>query len=275
MPEDFTSDTDLKTKPEYGDYTIKVSEIYSGEIEEAKEIISNEESFVGYYADIDPTDGKIDGIIYADLAKGGKGVWNDDSWSGYEYSAVTEGLKEYYVSGEYTDQYFKTKQVLSPIEGSGTVDRFYIMALEDINPGTRYCWYDAAYGELDNTVTTSENDFGQGKTNTADVLAKWKSEEWGTQNDNGTYQDMWGEIEDEINAGWFVPSKSEWSAFGDYLYTNLGVTTANYSDYGLSDWYWSSSQSYAYYAYLADFSGGFFYSNDVSNSFYVRLSATF
>ena len=48
------------------------------------------------------------------------------------------------------------------------------MALEDFNPGTRYCWYDAAYGNLDSqyNVSNTANDFAvagaepTGKTNT-------------------------------------------------------------------------------------------------------------
>ena len=281
VPDDFTSDTDLKTKPEYGDYTIKVSEIYSGEIEEAKEIISNEESFVGYYADMDPTDGKIDGIIYADLAKGGKGVWNDDSWSGYEYSAVADGLKEYYVSGEYTDQYFKTKQVLSPIEGSGTVDRFYVMALEDFTTSdyTTFYWYDNAYGKLNRPINTDYDDFGEGKANTIAMVNDWNNNTatYGAQNE----RDLWGVIQNgsyeivtsESDSGkWFVPSKAEWSAFGDAF----KITSSNYDDvYGLNYYYWSSSQYNARNAYTAHFDSGYISYFTVGTNYHVRLSATF
>lgn len=270
LPDDLTG-LELTAKKEYGGQTIEIVEIWSGEFAEEKEYIETATSYVGYYADIDGN-GSVDGIIYADLALSGSGAWNDDSLSGYEYSAVTSGLKDYYVSQTGYEGMFGTKDVLAP-EGSGT-DRFYVMALEDITPGTRYCWYDAAYGQLDNTIGTSENDFGQGKANTADVLAKWKAEEWGVQNDNGTYQDMLGEIEDEINAGWFVPSKSEWSAFGD-LTSDLGITTSNYETYGLSYWYWSSSQSSTINAYGADFRYGYMASYSVYFSYYVRLSATF
>ncbi len=54
--------------------------------------ISNTESYVGYYADIDG-DRTVDGIIYADLAIGGSGIWHNVSSSNYEYSQKTEGLK--------------------------------------------------------------------------------------------------------------------------------------------------------------------------------------
>ena len=43
--------------------------------EETKQPISKTESYVGYYADIEG-DGTVDGIIYADLAKGNTGIGN-------------------------------------------------------------------------------------------------------------------------------------------------------------------------------------------------------
>ena len=273
VPEDFTIDDVFTTKDEYGNHEIAVSEIYNGNLGETQEVISKTESYVGYYADIEG-DGTVDGIIYADLAVGGSGQWPDgDEWGIYEIPKVESELKEYSISETMQDGPFGSKYVISP-EGSGA-DRFYVMALEDIGDGATYCWYDAAYddgGKLDNIVSETTNDFGQGKTNTADVLAKWKAGEWGTQNDDGTYQDMWGEIEDEINAGWFVPSKSEWAAFGG----NLGITTSNYGTYGLSHWYWSSSQRDTNNAYGACFNGDVFIDDFiVNNNDYVRLSTTF
>ena len=245
--------------------------------------ISNMESYVGYYADIDG-DGTVDGIIYADLVIGGSGKWNNDSWSNYEYSQRTEGLKSYYVSSDsYTgfgNQW--TKPVLTAIDGSGTQDRFYVMALDDFNPGTSYTWYNSAYGKLDNIISDDTNDFGQGKTNTTTMIAEWNkgtSGKYGAQND----QDMWGAIQKTDNSGkkwnldkWFVPSKSEWAAFGDMTYTKIGVTTGNYSNYGLKSIYWSSAQCNANAACGPYFYGGYFVGGDsVAYRGYVRLSATF
>ena len=96
LPDDLTG-LELTAKEEYGGQTIEIAEIWSGEFAEEKEYIETATSYVGYYADIDGN-GSVDGIIYADLALGGSGAWNDESWSGYEYSAVTSGLKNYYVS---------------------------------------------------------------------------------------------------------------------------------------------------------------------------------
>ena len=140
------------------------------------------------------------------------------------------------------------------------------MALEDVS-STTYYWYYNASGKLDNTVGTSTNDFGTGRENTAYVMNKWTSSSWGAQNS----RDMCGAIQNQVNEGWFVPSKSEWAAFGG----NLGITTSNYSNYGLKSWYWSSSQNGATGAYDANFNGGFINNDTVNFAYYVRLCATF
>ena len=195
-----------------------------------------------------------------------------DSWGNYEIPAETN-LKEYYVKEGSYDGVFGTGKVIAPMETTSGNVRFYVMTLEDINLGTYYCWYDAAYGNLDNIVSNSSNDFGQGKRNTEYVMDKWNASKlpWGNHNNNGTYLDMWGEIEDEINAGWFVPSKSEWAAFG----TALSVDEHNFEKLGLSDWYWSSSQYSTNDAYGAYFFGGCIRDRIVNTNSYVRLSTTF
>ena len=233
-----------------------------GPVEPPTENIPTTESYVGYYADFEDSegnripDGKPDGIIYADLAIGKSGQWGD-SWGGYSYEAVTDGLKNYTVSkDDYTEGPFGPNKVITANGTGGTNDRFYVMALEDINPGTKYCWYDAAYGKLDKIVEPSTNDFGEGKENTTYVMTKWDSENgeggWGPHDDNGTYDDMWGAIKDKINAGWFVPSKSEWAAFGG----TLKIDKNNYEKYGLSTVSWSSSQRLSGYVYTPLFNYG-------------------
>ena len=288
LPDDLTS-LELTSKDEYGGQTIKVSDIYSGTLEKVKEPIEVAESYVANFADMDG-DGDADGIIYADLAKGGSGQWavnGSQDWGKYSYEAETTGLKEYYIEEEnYTDERFSgngnvSGKLIAPIEGTSGKDRFYVMALEDINTGTRYCWYDAAYGKLDKTVATDYDDFGDGKENTAYVMDKWNlgtaEGGWGAQNDNGTYDDMWGvkELKDKVDEGWFVPSKDEWAAFGDMATKTLSLTTSNYSSYGLSGWYWSSSQYTTYRAYFAGFTYGYINYHHVNSNAYVRLSATF
>ena len=279
LPDDLTT-LELTSKDQYGGQKIKVSDIYSGTLEKEQEPIEVGTSYTANFADMN-NDGVADGIIYADLAVGESGQWavtGSKDWGKYSYAAETTGLKEYYIENEnYTEPKFGnvSGKLIAPIEGTSGKDRFYIMALEDINPGTYYCWYDAAYGKLDNIVDFDEDDFGKGKTNTADVMAKWDAETWGAQDDNGTYKDMWGVIKDQVNAGWFVPSKDEWAAFGDMATKTLGLTTSNYSTYGLSYWYWTSSQRDTLSAYGALFDSGYIDYNDVDSDRCVRLSATF
>ena len=157
------------------------------------------------------------------------------------------------------------------------------MALEDINPGTRYCWYDAAYGAMSDYAETTSQDFETGKTNTETMLTKWNAEDYGPKNDNSTYEDMWGVVEEEINkkkensdkATWFIASRAEWAAFGDMVTEKLGVTTSKYDTYGLSSWYWSSSQYTTDNAYRARFDFGSMRSGNVNSYGSVRLCATF
>ena len=166
------------------------------------------------------------------------------------------------------------------MEGTSGNERFYVMSLEDINPGTYYCWYDAAYGNLDSSynVSTTANDFAEagaeptGRINTERMIASWNAEEYGAQNDNSTYDDIWGVIQDEVARGWFVPSKSEWSAFG----AAFEITRSNYSStYGFRYNYWSSSQYNTNNAYDANFYNGNISYTTVDYYYSVRLATTF
>ena len=187
-------------------------------------------------------------------------------------------LKSYYIKNDnYTDDSFKKSgKVIAPMEGTSGNERFYVMALEDINPGTIYYWYGAAYGNLDSSynVSTTANDFAEagaeptGRINTERMIASWNSSQYGEQNSN----DMWGVIQDEVARGWFVPSKSEWAAFG----AAFEITSSNFSNtYGLSISYWSSSQGNTGNAYYARFNIGNFSYDRVSRNLCVRLATTF
>ena len=71
-----------------------------------------------------------------------------------------------------------------------------------------------------------------------------------------------------------LPSKEEWSAFGG----QFGITTENYSStYGLSTWYWSSTEYNSSRAWLACFDsyGRMSESYGKTGNNYVRLCATF
>ena len=243
--------------------------------------ISKSTSYVGYYADIEP-DGKVDGVIYADLAKGDnvEKKWNNDSDSKYTIPTVTEGLKDYYISktNYKANEGFGTKDVISPT-GIGK-DRFYIMALTDIDGkrnGTYYDWYNAAYSKgMSDYATTTSGDFGKGKSNTTTMISKWNATAYGAQNNCSDHKDMWGQIQEKVKNGWFVPSRAEWSAFGGEL--GISKDSSNekyYGNFGLSNYYWSSSQYSAYNAWYARFNYGYMFYNNVSYYLYVRLSATF
>ena len=115
--------------------------------------------------------------------------------------------------------------------------------------------------------TTSE-DFGKGKSNTTTMISKWNAGDYGTKNEK---VDMWGQIQEKVNNGWFVPSRAEWSAFGG----ELGITLSNYENLGFSYWYWSSSQNSYSDVWCADFYEGYMSNYDVDSRGSVRLSATF
>ncbi|MFR8103660.1 MAG: type II secretion system protein [Clostridia bacterium] len=239
--------------------------------EETVENISKTESYVGYYADIN-ADGTVDGIIYADLAKGntGDGQWYDSD--GNYTIPVAEGVKDYYISKTNYEGSFGTKDVLSPT-GTGK-DRFYIMALTDIDGkrnGTLYDWYNAAYGNMSDYATATSGDFGTGKANTNAMIAKWDAKAYGEQDQSTNNKDMWGQIKSQVANGWFVPSRAEWSAFAE----ELGITKENYANKGLSDDYWSSAQYDTFRAFNARFGRGYMDFGGVYNGGYVRLSATF
>lgn len=252
--------------------------------------ISKTTSYVGYYADLDPTDGKIDGIIYADLAVGnqGSGQWGDTEGK-YTIPTETAGLKDYYISqtnyngNDANGKGFGTKDVISPT-GTG-VERFYIMALTDIDGqinGTFYDWYNAAYRYnnkkgMEDYASTTFKDFKKGKTNTVTMISKWNAESYGAPNQCPIREpDMWGQIQTQVNNGWFVPSKEEWAAFGGELGISKDDSNEKYyGNFGLSFYYWSSSQYNVNRAWCAHFGNGCMGNNYVNNTTYVRLSATF
>ncbi len=234
--------------------------------------ISNTESYVGKYADVDG-DGIVDGVIYADLAVGGSGTWNNSNGA-YTIPKITTGLKEYCVSKKsYTNAINGEQEVIRAKTTNGT-SRFYVMALTDIDGkqnGTIYDWYNAAYGKMNDYASTTSGDFGTGASNTTNMLAKWNAKAY-TQNACSSHKDLWGQIQEEVNKGWYVPSRAEWSAFA----ANLGINASNYTSKGLSNGNWSSSQYGNGNAWCA-----VFIYNNINDSrinycyYYVRLGTTF
>ena len=229
------------------------------------ELISNDISYIGYYADIDG-DTEPDGVIYADLSVSKNVQWGF-KYTKFSYEAIT-GTKDYYVSKRAYEGVFGTKDVLTAT-GSGK-DRFYIMALEDFEDETFYSWYSAAYKNIPNQEVTSRK-FGTGKINTTTMLEKWNSSSYGEQNNNQSFDDMWGAIQDKVEEGWFVPSEEEWGAFA----YNLEIDKSNYSNYGLSSSCWSSSLYGNDYALSFTVGAKAMYAKNLDFYDRVRLSTTF
>ena len=225
--------------------------------------ISTTESQVGKYVDING-DGIPEGVIFADLAVGGEGQWGNFKEK-YKIPTIEDGLKDYIVIGEYNDQINSKQEVLAPILDG--IDRFYIMALNDVGKDEHY-WYNKATfkGMIDYEETTLET-FGSGKQNTLNMIKKWNKEDYGAQDSD----DMWSLIQEQVNDGWFILSVDEWAAFAG----QLGITKSNYSSKGLSGWYWSSSQYNTNNAYYVNLFDGLVNINYVNSPNYVRLSATF
>ena len=213
---------------------------------------SETESYVGCYADVDG-DGTVDGIIFADLLHGKTGQWGDSSGTYTIPTIESTKVKSYKISQEdYTNQLGGTSKILTP-SGEGE-DRFYVMALTDIGTGTY---------KLGCSMSGTTTAFGSGKTNTQTLIGKVDL--------NSSIKEQ---IQPKVKKGWFIPSKEEWSAFGE----ELGITESNYSAKGLNDLYWSSSQynTNADLAWRAIFMHGYMWgSNHILIYDYVRLATTF
>ena len=229
-------------------------------------------SYVGYYADVDGN-GSVDGVIYADLAIGGSGQWENSN--GTYTIPKGSNFKKYGISQKnYTDD-FGTKDVIKVTNASGN-GRFYVMALNDVD-SAELCWYYSASGWMNDFASTTSTLFGRGKQNTKNMIVKWNASGYGSQNGSISYQDVWGlsEVQSKINGSpeWYVPSKEEWSAFGE----ELGITKNNYGSKGLRLRYWSSSQyneSSIWYAYIRYGYMDYDHADSYTYTF-VRLGTTF
>ena len=249
-----------------------------GNIDEKVEPISKTDSYVGCYANLD-SDPEPEGIIYADLAIKTSGEWGtsdtNKAYGAFSYGPVT-GTKDYYISEEdYAgtfgiDEEDKKRDIITVAPGSTGEDRFYVMALKDFKTVDYkiFYWYNSANtNKISDYSTKTSTDFGTGKANTEAMIAAWNIPSYGAQN----AKDMWGVVQEKVNEGWFVPSRGEWGAFGN----SFGITSSNFSSYGLSAYCWSSSLGYFNYAWRANFVTGEMYNTTLSDSNYVRLGATF
>ena len=257
------------------------------------------EDYRGYYADVDG-DGNPDGVIYADLNKSESGDWGQT----YTYNKATGELNEYTISKEkYTEGKFGEKEIIK-LKKNKDKPRFYIMALEDFTTEaytdpedsskdypayTTYYWYYGAYSDMNLLIT--ENEFSKGKENTRKMIAKWKAAGTaeGYPNSPQNNQDIWKHIEGKYQEGWYIPSLGEWTAFADYFTSkeenrlthdyesgSYVENSGNYNSlYGLSRYYWSSSQFSTRTSWYANFYLGNMANLGVNDTIYVRLGATF
>ena len=240
------------------------------------------------YADLDG-DGTGDGIIVADISKDstdtttykGGNPRKGNSWG---YTTVTSGLKEYSenTSYKYTNADGSTVDgtLIKCTNNTGT-PRYYVLSLADYDADEHY-WYKNASGKMSDSSKFTSEDFGKGKENTEKMIERMKnhsdksrySEDYGEAT-TGTNADIWNIIEDKVKEGWFVPSNTEWYTFASYLNLSFGEATYNYDIYGLSNYYWSSSQKNDYYGFLMDFVYDYMSSYGVDRKSSLRLCATF
>ena len=245
------------------------------------------------YADLDG-DGIADGIIVADISKDstdtttykGGNPWNGDSDSSFSYTKKeTSELREYSenTSYKYTNADGNTVEgtLITCTNNTGT-PRYYILSLADYD-GNNHCWYKNARGKMDDYSTFTSMDFGKGKENTEKMIERMKNHsdtskykyDYGEPT-TGTNADIWNIIEDKVKEGWFVPSRAEWAAFASYLNTSKTSAETNYYvDYGLNNWYWSSSQDGISNAWGVYFNKGFMGTNGVNGTDSLRLCRTF
>ncbi len=287
----------LKARDEYGkDIELKVSDLYGGDLtlgtvdDDPRPDADLEVSYVGYYADFEDEDGnktpdgKPDGIIYADLAVKREGTIPNPAYKtngvygyGYETEEEKAKLKKYKISEEKVTGFGTWEEkMITLANGTSGEDRFYVMALKDLD-GSEHYWYYNAYGHLDNPVEGTRNDFGEGKTNTTDMIQKYEDGEYGEPKIDGSYTDLWGldSLKEKVSKGWFVPSKSEWAAFMTMYSEGGKVGEGLYQQDALSSWYLSSSQCDDNYAWGASFDYAYITYYSVNIYYCVRLSATF
>lgn len=226
--------------------------------------VSITESQVGKYIDING-DGIPEGVIFADLAVGGKGCFGYDQGT-YEIPTLKEEMKdyvkEYVVSGKFNHKLNGEQEMLMPILDG--FERFYIMALEDVDEDTFYFYKMSSKEKFE--FQSEDIKFGTGKKNTTRLMNSWNKEKYGPKHPN----DIWGHAKKDIQKGWFIPSIDEWCAFAD----QLDINNENHEKKGLRDDYFSSSQ-YDNFSYFSLSFYKYTCSHEPINAVnYVRLAKT-
>lgn len=179
------------------------------------------------------------------------------------------------------------------VDGDGTVDG---IIFADLLHGKTGQWGDGLLnGDLTYTIPTiestkvksykiSQKDYTNQLGGTAKILTQAGEGENRfyvlALSDAGNCQLAWlGQYQNAyVGNGWDVPSKSQWAMFLD----QLGITKSNYTNYGLSNEYWTSSGAFnSDTHYWVSIEGGYFsdngkYKYEVVDDFnYVRLYKKF
>lgn len=281
-------------------------------------VVDTKDDLRGFYIDLN-NDGNLDttndGVIYGDLLTGGEGVYFCHTLEGIDTISEEQRAKFTQQMNDYCKYKIPKKSTLSTYEiikdSNGNIkkfdgpfgsrgmlqrkatvtngDRFYVLALADFD-GNTHCWYNKATNMTDYATYTSTS-FGSGKDNTSKMITAWNNTTYGAQNGDSSNPDVWGVIQDKANAGWFVPSRDEWNAFGAFfkvggedskqgIFDGKEHTFTDYYDYNkvykLSDWCWSSSQNSTSKACYVLFYFGFSDSFGVNINYgRVRLGSTF
>ena len=204
-------------------------------------LISPTESQVGKYIDTNG-DGIPEGIIFIDLVADKEKQLKYDNKM-YKIPTIKEkdNIKEYVTGGKFSHKLNGEQEMLIPIlDGE---DRFYIMALKDVDEHWCHHWYANVSDMKDFTITTAM-DFGSGQKNTLNMIEKWNKEDYGAQDSF----DIWNIIKKQVEDGWFVPSIDEWKVFRN----QLNIKRANFEGRALKVRYWSSSQFDCDEVYIED-----------------------
>lgn len=208
-------------------------------------LISPTESQVGKYIDTNG-DGIPEGIIFIDLvADKEKQLKHDNKMHKIPTIKEKDNIKEYVTGGKFSHKLNGEQEMLMPIfDGE---DRFYIMALEDIDK--HWCHWYANVSDMKDYGTTTAMDFGLGQLNTTAMIEKWNNKVYGNQDSF----DIWNMIKKQVENGWFVPSTIEWKVFRN----QLNITRTNYEEKALKVRYWSSSQFDCDRVYIEDMNRDF------------------
>ena len=199
-------------------------------------LVSTTESQVGKYIDING-DGIPEGIIFADLAVGGEGCFGYDQGT-YKIPTLKKEkkdyIKDYVIKGKFSHKLNGEQEMLTPILDG--FERFYIMALEDVDEDTFYFYNMSSKEKFE--YQTEDIKFGTGKKNTTRLMNSWNGEKYGPKHP----RDIWGCAKKDIQNGWFIPSIDEWCAFAE----QLKVTDENFQEKGFMGFYWASSVTTTY-----------------------------